>query len=161
MQLASSALLSLSHGGNDAQKTMGIVALLLYSTSLVGTDFHIPFWVVISCHLVMGLGTLAGGFRIVKTMGQKITFLNPVGATAAQTSAAIIISCATNFGIPVSTTHTVTGAIAGVGAAKNSNGTQWSVMYRIFSTWLLTIPASALISAIIFSIIQIMIFKIN
>lgn len=149
IQLASSALLSLSHGGNDAQKTMGIVAGLLFSASMLGEEFYTPFWVVISCHLVMAAGTLAGGWRIVETMGEKITTLNYVNAASAETSAAIIISVATNFGIPVSTTHTVTGAIAGVGVASKSGNTRWSIMYRIFSTWILTIPATALIAAII------------
>ena len=149
IQLTSSALLSLSHGGNDAQKTMGIVAGLLFSASMLGDEFYTPPWIVISCHIVMAAGTLAGGWRIVKTMGEKITSLNYMNACAAETSAAMIISFATNFGIPVSTTHTVTGAIAGVGVANKSGNTRWSIMYRIFSTWILTIPATALIAAVI------------
>jgi PiT family inorganic phosphate transporter len=147
LQLFSSAMLSLAHGGNDAQKTMGIVAVLLYSTSWLGEQFYIPLWVVITCHLVMGLGTLAGGWRIVETMGKKIVTLNSMTGSAAETSAAIIIAFATNFGAPVSTTHTVTGAIAGVGMTDFQQGTKWSIMYRIFSTWILTMPVTGLIAA--------------
>jgi len=147
LQLFSSAMLSLAHGGNDAQKTMGIIAVLLYSANWLGEVFYVPFWVVIGCHLVMGLGTLAGGWRIVHTLGKKITHLNYMNGCAAETSAAIIISTATNLGIPISTTHTVTGTIAGVGVAGNINNTNWSILYRIFSTWVLTIPSSALIAA--------------
>lgn len=147
LQLFSSAMLSLSHGGNDAQKTMGIIAVLLYSANWLGEEFHIPFWVIIACHFVMGLGTLGGGWRIVSTLGEKITTLNHMKGCAAETSAAIIISAATNLGVPISTTHTVTGTIAGVGIVGSLNNTDWSVIYRIFSTWLLTIPSTALIAA--------------
>ncbi|STX40291.1 inorganic phosphate transporter, PiT family [Legionella donaldsonii] len=146
-QLASSALLSLTHGGNDAQKTMGIIAVLLFSTSWLGDTFYVPFWVVISCHLVISLGTLAGGWRIVHTMGTKITELNTMRGCAAETGAAIMIFAATEYGIPVSTTHTVTGSIAGVGLINGVNGTYWPVLKRIFLSWLLTVPAAGIVAA--------------
>ncbi|OCH99490.1 inorganic phosphate transporter [Legionella jamestowniensis] len=146
-QLASSALLSLTHGGNDAQKTMGIIAVLLFSANWLGDTFYVPFWVVISCHFVISLGTLAGGWRIVHTMGTKITKLNTLRGCAAETGAAIMIFTATEYGIPVSTTHTVTGSIAGVGLINGLSGTYWPVMRRIFLSWLFTIPAAAVVSA--------------
>ncbi|ASQ47471.1 inorganic phosphate transporter [Legionella clemsonensis] len=146
-QLASSALLSLTHGGNDAQKTMGIIAVLLFSANWLGDSFYVPFWVVISCHFVISLGTLAGGWRIVHTMGTKITKLNTLRGCAAETGAAIMIFTATEYGIPVSTTHTVTGSIAGVGLINGLSGTYWPVMRRIFLSWLFTIPAAAIVSA--------------
>ncbi|MGI4776315.1 MAG: inorganic phosphate transporter [Janthinobacterium lividum] len=148
-QLASSAMLSISHGGNDAQKTMGIIAVLLYSTSWLGNEFYVPFWVVITCYSVLGLGTLAGGWRIVHTMGEKIAKLDRMGGCVVETGAATVIAFATHFGIPVSTTHIVTSIIAGVGSTNTKGGTKWSVMYRIFLTWLLTIPATASIAAVI------------
>lgn len=146
-QLASSALLSLTHGGNDAQKTMGIIAVLLFSSGWLGSSFYVPFWVVISCHFVISLGTLTGGWRIVTTMGTKITDLNPMRGCAAETGAAIMIFIATQYGIPVSTTHTVTGSIAGVGLVNGSKGTHWPVLRRIFLSWLLTIPAAGIVAA--------------
>lgn len=149
LQLASSAMLSLSHGGNDAQKTMGIISLLLLPTFYPGQEFHIPSWVVLSCYAVMGFGTLAGGWRIVHTMGQKITPLTPILGSAAETGATIVIFAATSLGAPVSTTHTVTGAIAGVGISRGLTGTSWSIMYKIFLTWLITIPTTGLIAAAI------------
>ena len=149
LQLVSSALLSLTHGGNDAQKTMGIIAVLLYSSSWIDGPFHVPFWVVISCHAVISLGTLTGGWRIIHTMGHKITRLTPMKGTAAEAGAAITIFAATQCGVPVSTTHTVTGAIAGVGLISGLKGTHWNVLRRIFLSWLLTIPAAALVSAAI------------
>lgn len=148
-QLASSALLSLTHGGNDAQKTMGIVAVLLFSSSLLGDTFYVPFWVIISCQTVISLGTLVGGWRIVHTMGTKITELNTMRGCAAETGAAIMIFAATECGIPVSTTHTVTGAIAGVGLNNGLKGAHWPVLRRIFLSWLLTIPAAGIIAAAI------------
>ena len=148
-QLASSALLSLTHGGNDAQKTMGIIAVLLFSASWLGDTLYIPFWVVISCHAVIALGTLAGGWRIVRTMGTKITELNTMLGCAAETGAAAMIFAATEYGIPVSTTHTVTGSIAGVGLIKGFSGSHWPVLRRIFFSWLLTIPVAGIISAVI------------
>lgn len=149
LQLASSAFLSLTHGGNDAQKTMGIIAILLFSASWLGDSFYIPLWVVISCHLVISLGTLAGGWRIVNTLGTKITELNPMRGCAAETAAAIMIFTATEYGVPVSTTHTVTGAIAGVGLIKGLRGTYWTMIKKIFLSWLLTIPAAGFVAAII------------
>lgn len=148
-QLASSALLSLTHGGNDAQKTMGIIAILLYSSAWLDGPFYVPFWVVISCHGVISLGTLAGGWRIIETMGTKITKLNTMKGCSAETGAALTIFAATEFGVPVSTTHTVTGAIAGVGLVSGIDGAHWNVLRRIFCSWLLTIPAAALVSAAI------------
>lgn len=149
LQLTSSALLSLTHGGNDAQKTMGIIAVLLFSTSWLSGPFYIPFWVVISCHAVISLGTLCGGWRIVHTMGTKITPLNPLRGCAAETAAAAIIFASTDFGIPVSTTQTVTGSIAGVGLLGGIQGTNWPMLRVILISWLLTIPASGLIAGLI------------
>ncbi|AMP88197.1 inorganic phosphate transporter [Legionella pneumophila] len=151
-QLISSALLSITHGGNDAQKTMGIIAVLLFSVSWLDGVFYVPFWVVISCHGVISLGTLAGGWRIVHTMGTKITKLNTLKGCAAETGAAITIFAATEFGVPVSTTHTVTGSIAGVGLISGIGGAHWKVLRRIFYSWLLTIPAAALVAAAIMTI---------
>jgi len=144
LQLISSALLSLTHGGNDAQKTMGIIAVLMFSASWLGDTFYVPFWVVISCHLVISLGTLAGGWRIVHTMGTKITPINTLRGCTAETGAAMVIFAATEYGIPVSTTHTVTGAVAGVGLMDER--TNWRILRRIFCSWLLTIPAAALVA---------------
>jgi inorganic phosphate transporter, PiT family len=118
LQFVSAALYSLGHGGNDAQKTMGIIAVLLYSQGLLGQEFHVPFWVVIACHAAMGLGTLVGGWRIVRTMGSKITRLTPMQGFCAETGGAMTLFLATDLGVPVSTTHTITGAIVGVGAAR-------------------------------------------
>lgn len=146
-QLFSSALLSLTHGGNDAQKTMGIIAVLLFSASWISGEFYVPFWVVISCHLVISLGTLAGGWRIINTMGTKITKLNTLKGCAAETGAAFTIFAATECGVPVSTTHTVTGAIAGVGLVNGFYGTHWKMLRRIFLSWLFTIPAAGLVAA--------------
>jgi len=149
LQLASSALLSMTHGGNDAQKTMGIIAVLLFSTSWLQGEFYIPLWVVLSCYAIISLGTLAGGWRIVHTMGTQITTLNPMRGCAAETGAAAIIFVATETGVPVSTTQTVAGAIAGVGLAKGSQGTHWKVLWRIFLSWILTLPATACWAALI------------
>ena len=143
-QLVSSALLSITHGGNDAQKTMGIIAILLFSASWITGDFYVPFWVVVSCQGVISLGTLFGGWRIVHTMGTSITHLNPLRGCSAEASAASIIFVATLYGIPVSTTQTVTGSIAGVGLVKGFGGTHWPVIKRIFLSWLLTIPAAGI-----------------
>jgi inorganic phosphate transporter, PiT family len=154
LQLASSAFLSLTHGGNDAQKTMGIIAILLFSASWLGDTFYIPFWVVISCHLVISLGTLTGGWRIVHVMGTKITDLNPLRGCAAETGAAMVIFIATEGGVPISTTHTVTGAIAGVGLLKGVAGIYLPTLQRIFYSWLLTVPAAGLVSALFMLFIQ-------
>jgi PiT family inorganic phosphate transporter len=146
-QFLSASLYSLGHGGNDAQKTMGIIAVLLYSQGLLGGTFHVPFWVVIACQAAMGLGTLLGGWRIVHTMGSKITRLSPMQGFCAETGGAITLFGATFLGIPVSTTHTITGAIVGVGAARRVSAVRWNVASNIVVAWVLTIPASALIAA--------------
>ncbi len=147
MQFVSASLYSLGHGGNDAQKTMGIIAVLLYSQGLLEGGFHVPFWVVICCQAAMGLGTLFGGWRIVHTMGSRITRLTPMQGCCAETGGAIMLFAATHFGIPVSTTHTITGAIVGVGAAKRLSAVRWAIAKDIVTAWVLTMPAAALIGA--------------
>jgi PiT family inorganic phosphate transporter len=144
LQLVSAAAYSLGHGANDAQKTMGIITVLLFSQGLLQGEFHVPFWVVIACQLAMGLGTLMGGWRIVHTMGSKITRLTPHQGFCAETGGAFMLFGATAFGIPVSTTHTITGAIMGVGAARRASAVRWGVAGNIVIAWFLTIPASAL-----------------
>jgi PiT family inorganic phosphate transporter len=146
IQLISSAAYSTGHGGNDAQKTMGIIWLLLIASGVTTKD-HLPAWVVVSCFIAIGFGTMFGGWRIVKTMGQRITKLKPVGGFAAETGGAITLFLATHFGIPVSTTHTITGAIIGVGAAQRSSAVRWAVAGNIVIAWVVTIPASAGIAA--------------
>ena len=148
LQFVSASLYSLGHGGNDAQKTMGIIAVLLFSQGMLGSEFYVPFWVVITCQLMMGLGTLAGGWRIVKTMGSKITRLTPVQGFCAETAGATMLFVATWLGIPVSTTHTITGSIIGVGAAKKVSAVRWGVAQGIVYAWIITMPASGLIAAI-------------
>lgn len=151
-QLVSAALYSLGHGGNDAQKTMGIIASLLFSAGLLGGKFHIPFWVVIVCHSAIALGTMFGGWRIVKTMGQKVAKLKPVDGFCAETGAAITLFASSAFGIPVSTTHTITGAIMGIGSLKRMSAVKWGVAGTIIWAWVLTIPCSALISALAYKL---------
>ncbi|MCX5799912.1 MAG: inorganic phosphate transporter [Candidatus Eisenbacteria bacterium] len=151
-QLVSAALYSLGHGGNDAQKTMGIIASLLFSAGLLGDKFHIPFWNVIACHAAIALGTMFGGWRIVKTMGQKVAKLRPVDGFCAESGAAIMLFTASMFGIPVSTTHTITGAIMGVGSLKRLSAVRWGVAGRIVWAWLLTIPCSAAIAALAYTL---------
>ena len=146
LQYVSSALYSIGHGSNDAQKTMGIIWLLLMSAGLA-TPRHLPNWVVIACYVAIALGTLFGGWRIVKTMGQRITKLRPIGGFSAETGGAISLFLATTFGIPVSTTHTITGSIIGVGSAQRARAVRWGVAGNIILAWILTIPASALIAA--------------
>jgi PiT family inorganic phosphate transporter len=148
LQFVSASMYSLGHGGNDAQKTMGIIAVLLYSQGMLGSEFYVPFWVVITCQAMMGLGTLFGGWRIVKTMGSKITRLTPVQGFCAETGGAVMLFAATALGIPVSTTHTITGCIIGVGAAKKVSAVRWGVAHGIVMAWIITMPASALIAAI-------------
>jgi PiT family inorganic phosphate transporter len=148
LQLVSASLYSLGHGGNDAQKTMGIIAVLLYSSGKLGPEFYVPLWVVLTCHAAMGLGTLFGGWRIVKTMGMKITKLKPIGGCCAETGGAISLFLATWLGVPVSTTHTITGSIMGVGAVNKFSAVRWGVAERIIWAWVLTIPASAFVSAL-------------
>ncbi len=147
LQFVSSSLYSLGHGGNDAQKTMGIIAVLLYANGYLHGDFNVPFWVVISCQIAMGLGTLFGGWRIVRTMGMGITRIRPSGGFCAQTSGAIALFIATSLGIPVSTTHTITGAIIGVGMSRRVSAVRWGLASRIVWAWVLTIPCAGLIAA--------------
>ncbi len=147
LQFVSASLYSLGHGGNDAQKTMGIIAVLLYSQGYLGGEFHVPFWVVIACQTAMALGTLMGGWRIVHTMGSKITRLNPMQGFCAETGGAITLFVATHFGIPVSTTHTITGAIVGVGAARRVSAVRWGIAGNIVIAWVITMPAGAAIAA--------------
>src|SRR5438552_110043 len=146
LQLVSAAFFSLNHGANDAQKTMGIVAGVLFAAGYIQT-FYIPFWVVLAAYSAISLGTLAGGWRIIHTMGSKITKLQPVSGFAAETGAAIAIFTATYFGIPVSTTHAITGAIVGVGSTRRLSAVRWGVAGRIVWAWVLTIPASATVGA--------------
>lgn len=150
LQLFSAAVYSLAHGMNDAQKTMGIIAMALFSKGLLGDTFSIPAWVVIACYTMISLGTMFGGWRIVKTMGTRITKLQPMGGFSAETAAACSIIGATVAGIPVSTTHTITGAIVGVGSTKRLSAVRWGVAGNIIWAWFLTIPISALIAAVIY-----------
>ncbi|HZY11223.1 MAG TPA: anion permease [Beijerinckiaceae bacterium] len=147
LQFVSASLYSLGHGGNDAQKTMGIIAALLYSQGQLRGVFHVPLWVVLACQAAMALGTLFGGWRIVRTMGSRITRLTPMQGFCAETGGAITLFIATWFGVPVSTTHTITGAIVGVGAARRSSAVHWGVASNIVVAWVLTLPAAALIAA--------------
>ena len=153
-QLFSAALYSLGHGGNDAQKTMGIVAVLLFSSGMLGPEFFVPFWVVLACQAAMGLGTLFGGWRIVKTMGMKITKLKPVGGFCAETGGAITLFTATALGIPVSTTHTITGAIMGVGATTKLSAIRWGVAGNIVLAWVLTIPVTFFLGFALYGLIH-------
>ena len=148
MQLLSAAAYSLGHGTNDAQKTMGIIAILLYSAGYLGPQFYVPFWVVLAAHAAIGLGTLAGGWRIVKTMGMRLTKLKPVGGFCAEVSAALMLIGTAVGGIPVSTTHTIAGSIMGVGATYRLSAVRWGVAVRIVWAWILTIPLSALIAGL-------------
>ncbi|WP_448205927.1 anion permease [Azospirillum sp. sgz302134] len=156
LQLVSASLYSLGHGGNDAQKTMGIIAVLLYSQGHLGTEFHVPFWVVLSCQTAMGLGTLFGGWRIVKTMGSKLTELKPVHGSCAETGGAITLFAATWLGVPVSTTHTITGAIIGVGATRRTSAVRWGLAHGIVIAWIITLPATAVVGAIFYEISRIL-----
>ena len=153
LQLVSAGLYSLGHGTNDAQKTMGIIAGLLYTTGYLKT-FMIPVWVILICHAAIALGTMSGGWRIVKTMGQRITKLKPVGGFCAETAGAITLLGTAFAGIPVSTTHTITGAIMGVGATRRLSAVRWGVANTILWAWVLTIPLSALIAAITYAIVK-------
>ena len=148
LQLVSASLYSLGHGGNDAQKTIGIIWMLLIAAGLSGAKDPVPVWVIISCYVAIGLGTMFGGWRIVKTMGQRITKLKPVGGFCAETGGAITLFVATSLGIPVSTTHTITGAIVGVGAANKLSAVRWGVAGGIVWAWILTIPCSAFMAAV-------------
>jgi PiT family inorganic phosphate transporter len=150
LQFVSASLYSLGHGGNDAQKTMGIIAVLLYSHGRLGSEFYVPFWVVVTCQAAMGLGTLFGGWRIVHTMGSKITRLSPMQGFCAETGGAITLFLATALGIPVSTTHTITGAIVGVGAARRVSAVRWNVAKDIIVAWVITMPAAAIVAALFY-----------
>jgi PiT family inorganic phosphate transporter len=148
LQLASAALYSLGHGGNDAQKTMGIIAVLLYAQGYLGATFYVPLWVVLVCQAAMALGTMLGGWRIVRTMGSRITHLRPVQGFCAETGGAATLFLATGFGVPVSTTHTISGAIIGVGAARRRAAVRWRIAENIVIAWIVTIPAAALVAAL-------------
>jgi PiT family inorganic phosphate transporter len=158
LQFVSASLYSLGHGGNDAQKTMGIIAILLYSQGYMEDGFHIPFWVVITCQAMMGLGTLFGGWRIVHTMGSKITRLTPQQGFCAETGGAITLFLATHFGIPVSTTHTITGAIIGVGAARRVSAVRWIVARNIVMAWIITLPATAVLGGLLYALARVVLF---
>ena len=152
-QLVSAALYSMGHGGNDAQKTMGIIASLLFSAGLLGAKFHVPFWTVIACHAAIALGTMFGGWRIVKTMGQRVAKLRPLDGFCAESGAAVMLFVSSAFGIPVSTTHTITGAIMGVGSLKRMSAVRWGVAGNIIWAWILTIPCAAVISALAYFLV--------
>jgi PiT family inorganic phosphate transporter len=154
-QFVSASLYSLGHGGNDAQKTMGIIAVLLYSQGALGSEFHIPLWVILSCQAAMALGTLFGGWRIVHTMGSRITRLHPVQGFCAEAGGAATLFLATYFGIPVSTTHTITGAIVGVGAARKVAAVRWNVASNVVVAWVLTMPAAGLIGAAFYELCKV------
>ena len=147
LQFVSSSMISLAHGGNDAQKTMGIISVLLFSQGLLGSEFHVPLWVVVSCQSAMALGTLCGGWKIVRTMGNGITELKPMQGFCAETGGAIALFGATWLGIPVSTTHTITGSIVGVGAARSVSAVRWGVARGIVVAWVITLPATAAVGA--------------
>jgi PiT family inorganic phosphate transporter len=153
-QLVSSAAFSLGHGTNDAQKTMGIISILLFTGGYLGDEFYVPFWVIIISHTAIGLGTLAGGWRVIKTMGMKLTHLKPIGGFCAETAGAVVLITTSLFGIPVSTTHTITGSIMGVGMVKRLTAVKWGVAGRIIWAWVLTIPLTALVSALVYYIIE-------
>jgi PiT family inorganic phosphate transporter len=153
LQLVSAAAYSLGHGGNDAQKTMGIIAGALFAGGLI-SEFRIDLWVILSAHAAISLGTLSGGWRIIHTMGSKITRLQPVGGFAAETAGAVSLFTATSLGVPVSTTHTITGAIIGVGATRRLSAVRWGIAGQIVWAWILTIPASAAIAAVTFYLLR-------
>lgn len=153
LQLVSAAAYSMGHGTNDAQKTMGIIAVLLFSNGLI-KEFYVPFWVVITCHIAIALGTLAGGWKVIRTLGMRVTKLRPFHGFSAEFSAALTLFGASSFGIPVSTTHTITGSIVGVGSIQNFSAVKWGVAKNIFLAWILTIPLSALFASIIYYLIH-------
>ena len=153
-QLISSAAFSLGHGSNDAQKTMGIIALLLYVGGHLGTEFYVPIWVILAAHAAIALGTLTGGWKVIRTMGIKITNLRPVGGFCAETAGAILLAGTAVAGIPVSTTHTIAGSIMGVGSTKRISAVRWGVAARILWAWVLTIPVSALVGALTYLLVS-------
>jgi PiT family inorganic phosphate transporter len=156
LQFVSASLYSLGHGGNDAQKTMGIIAVLLYSHGHLGNEFSVPFWVVLACQASMALGTLMGGWRIVRTMGLRLTKLTPMQGFCAETGGAITLFMATGLGVPVSTTHTITGAIVGVGAARRATAVRWNIAGSIVYAWVITIPAAALVAAFTYWLVSLL-----
>jgi PiT family inorganic phosphate transporter len=152
LQLVSAAAYSLGHGGNDAQKTAGIIWMLLIAAGLSTTSDPVPMWAVAACYVTIAVGTAFGGWRIVKTMGQKITKLKPVGGFCAETGGAMTLFLATGFGIPVSTTHTITGSIVGVGATRRFSAVRWGLAGNIVIAWIITIPASAFVAAVAYAL---------
>ena len=152
LQFVSSSMLSLAHGGNDAQKTMGIITVLLYSQGRLPGGFHVPLWVVLSCQSAMALGTLSGGWRIVRTVGTRITHLTPMQGFCAETGGALALFGATWLGVPVSTTHTITGSIVGVGSARRASAVRWGIARRIVVAWVITLPAAAAVAAIFYKL---------
>ena len=152
LHLFSAAAYSLSHGLNDAQKTMGIITVLLYSTGYLSGEFHVPHWVAISCYIAIALGTLSGGWKIIETMGSRITKLSQHQGFSASTAGSIVIFSASVLGIPVSTTHTITGAIIGAGTARRASAVRWGVAQNVIVAWFITIPASAAVGAIFYSL---------
>ncbi len=150
LHLFSSAAYSISHGGNDAQKTMGIITVLLYSTGHLGGEFHVPEWVVISCYFAIAMGTMSGGWKIIKTMGSKLTKLNHHSGFCASTAGSIVVFGASGMGIPVSTPHAITGSVVGTGAARRASAVRWSVASRVIVAWFITIPASAVVGALFY-----------
>ena len=169
LQLLSAAIFSYSHGTNDAQKVMGIISVILYGTvwadraaaAHMSEHFPVPFWVVLSCHAAIGLGTYFGGWRIVKTMGHSLTKLQPIGGFSAETGGGVTILALAHFGIPVSTTHTITGAIVGVGATRGNRAVRWGVAGRIIWAWILTIPASAIVAGLAFVLARALIERLG
>jgi len=157
LQLVSSGIFSYSHGSNDAQKVMGIIAVVLYGTIWTDRQFHIPWWVVVLTHSSIALGTFFGGWRIVKTMGYSLTKLQPIGGFCAETGGGVTILALSHWGIPVSTTHTITGAIVGVGATKGFRAVRWGVAGRIVWAWIFTIPMSALVAALVYVIVHVLV----
>ncbi|MBI3195096.1 MAG: inorganic phosphate transporter, partial [Ignavibacteriae bacterium] len=153
-QLISSAAYSLGHGTNDAQKTMGIIAVLLYTTGHLGSEFYVPFWVIIAAHTAIGLGTLTGGWKVIHTMGMKLTHLKPIGGFCAETASAALLFGTAAAGIPVSTTHTIAGAIMGVGSTRRLSAVRWGIAGKIIWAWVLTIPISALIAAFVYKAVS-------
>jgi len=152
LHLISSAAYAISHGGNDAQKTMGIITVLLYSTGHLGGEFHVPEWVVLSCYFAIALGTMSGGWKIIKTMGDKLTKLNHHSGFCASTAGSIVVFSASALGIPISTTHAITGSVVGTGAARRASAVRWSVASRVIVAWFITIPASAAVGALFYLI---------
>ncbi|QNA85151.1 inorganic phosphate transporter [Sphingomonas sp. So64.6b] len=156
LHLFSAAAYSLGHGANDAQKTMGLITVLLYSQGMLGGEFHVPGWVVLSCYIAIGLGTLSGGWKIIETMGTRITKLSHQQGFCASAGGSVMLFAASAFGIPVSTTHTITGCVVGVGAARRASAVRWSVAGRVVVAWLITIPASAIVGAIFYWLVALL-----